>query len=79
MKFKKFCIMFIQPRSPKVTEETIEFIYLGIIYPDLTLNHANSDPTNSVDLGEELLYNSASSESAVRRPLRNLIGATLTF
>ena len=45
---------------------TIKFIYLSIAYPDLTLNHATTDPANSIDVGKELLYNSASSEKAIR-------------
>lgn len=55
----------------EMTEETVQFIYLGITYPDLTLNHACIDPTNSVDVDEELLYNSATSGKAIRRPLSN--------
>ena len=41
----------------EVTEETIGFIYLGIAYLDLTLNHASTDPYNAVYVGEELLCN----------------------
>lgn len=91
MKSTKFCVMLTQRASPKfeshrtanyvvftgteVTEETVQFIYLGITYPDLTLNHACIDPTNSVDVDEELLYNSATSGKAIRRPLSNQLTA----
>ena len=45
---------------------TIEFIYLSIAYPDITLNHTTTDPANSIDVNKELLYNSVSSEKAIR-------------
>ena len=60
-----------------MVEETTEFIYLGISYPDLNLDHTSTDPTNSDDVGEELLYNSTSSVKSVRVTLRNQVTQTL--
>ena len=60
-----------------MAEETTEFIYIGISYPDLDLNHANTDPTNSLDVGEELLYSSTSTGKSIRVTLRNQVTETL--
>lgn len=56
-----------------MVEETTEFIYLGIDYPDLNFKYACAPPTNSSDVGEELLFNSASAEESVMVTLRNQV------
>jgi len=59
-----------------MAEETTEFIYLSISYPDLNLDHTSTDPTNSADVGEELLYSSTSAGKSVRVTLRNQVTET---
>lgn len=60
-----------------MAEETTEFIYLGISYPDLNFDHTSTDPTDSLDVGEELLYNSKSTSKSIRVTLRNQVTETL--
>ena len=60
-----------------MAEETTEFMYLSISYPDLKLDHTSTDPTNSLNVGEELLYNSSSAGKSIRVTLRNRVTQTL--
>ena len=60
-----------------MAEETTEFIYLGISYPDLNFDHTSTDPTDSLDVGEELLYNSKRTSKSIRVTLRNQVTETL--
>ncbi|XP_022785064.1 uncharacterized protein LOC111325500 isoform X1 [Stylophora pistillata] len=59
-----------------MVEETTHFIHLAITYPDLALSGAGS-LTNSKDVGESLLYTSASTEKSVSVTLRNLVQTTV--
>ena len=58
-----------------MVQETTGFIYLGISYPDL--NFDSSFPDNSEDVGEELLYESASQGKSITVTLRNEVTATI--
>ena len=60
-----------------MAEETTEFMYLSISYPELKLDHTSTDPTNSLNVGEELLYNSSSAGKSRRVTLRNRVTQTL--
>ena len=58
-----------------MVQETTGFIHLGISYPDL--NFDSTLPANSDDVGEELLYESASQGKSVTVTLRNEVTATI--
>ncbi|PFX12580.1 Chondroitin sulfate ABC exolyase [Stylophora pistillata] len=59
-----------------MAEETTQFIHLAITYPDLALSGAGS-LTNSKDVGERLLYTSASTEKSISETLRNPVQTTI--
>ncbi|KAL9961935.1 hypothetical protein ACROYT_G030979 [Oculina patagonica] len=60
-----------------MVEETTDFIHLGISYPDLNFDFTGNDPENSLDVGEELLYDSVSVEKSVEVTLRNEVTTTI--
>ncbi|KAL9985181.1 hypothetical protein ACROYT_G007551 [Oculina patagonica] len=60
-----------------MVQETTAFIYLSISYPDLNFPITGSAPENSVDVGEELLYNKASAGKLVKVTLRNQVSRTI--
>ena len=59
-----------------MVEETAQFIHLAITYPDLALS-GGGVLTNSRDVGESLLYTSASVEKRVSVTLRNQVRTTV--
>ena len=59
-----------------MAEETTGFIYLSVSYPDLNFA-VSSNPVNSEDVGEDLLYNSASGDKSVTVTLRNQVTTTI--
>ncbi len=60
-----------------MVQETTGFIYLSISYPDLNFPITGSDPENSDDVGEDLLYNIASAGKSVTVTLRNEVSTTI--
>ena len=58
-----------------MAQETAGHIYLSISYPDLNFGFGPSPPANSDDVGEKLLYRSASRAISVKVTLRKKVTA----